>query len=256
MSLSVSVCHHTIQRSGKINGLPRLRRIWLSSAAGSLVKTCRVSSPVQSTAPTSTGPTTLHALNLDAFLVSCSSENSLLRTSTLDAGSLMPGSYTSWPVAWAEVSVTLVPSWCTTTPFTLSHWSTTLTCSTGTWPRFSPETPLFPMLTESGEPDRPPSTTSTTEPLTDTDTESQDTFLGTAAWTSPLCPTWSTSAQRSSTEPSRETTTPFLNSSEESCYYCCVSFLWHSAQKRTLNLYESLECYYPLCHKQRSGKAI
>jgi len=146
----------------------------------------------------------------------------------------MPGSFTSWPVDSAEVSVTRDPLWCIITPSTPSLWSTTQTCSTGTWQRFCQETHPYPMLTESGEPDKLLCTISTTEPPTDTDTESQDTLLGTALRTSPLCPTWSTWGRRLSMEHSRGTTIPLLNSSEQNialrlCSITSSKFLTHRA---------------------------
>lgn len=126
----------------------------------------------------------------------------------------MLGLSTSWQEVSEEVSVTQDPSLCTTTLSMQSHWSTTQICSIGTWPRSFQGTHLSLMHIASGEPDRLPSITSTTEPPIGTDTESQDTFLGTVLRTNPLCPTWSISAQRSSTEHSRGTSTPLLNLSE------------------------------------------
>lgn len=166
------------------------------------------------TGQTSTGPTTLQEHKWDASWVFSSSENFLSRTSTSDAGLHMPGSCGSYAEDLVVVSWELDLLWCTTTHSTPRPWWTTQICSTGQSLEFSPRTLLSPMLTENGEPDRPQSTISTTEPPTDTDTESQDTCSGMEAWTNLSCPTWSTWEQTLSTEPSRETSTPSLNSNE------------------------------------------
>lgn len=93
----------------------------------------------------------------------------------------MAGAFISSSEVLVVVFSTLDPSLCITTPSTPRLLLTIQILSTGHVPESYPRTHLFQMLTENGEPDRLQSIINTIEQLIDTDTESLDMFLGTAA---------------------------------------------------------------------------
>ena len=114
----------------------------------------------------------------------------------------------------AEVWDTRDQSSSTTIDFTSVLSSTTQTCSGGIFVAYYLATHQFQMRTESGVLDKLQCSISTIVLYTDTEWESQDTFLGMDRCRSQWCHTLWIREQMSSTVPSRETLTLRLRSSE------------------------------------------
>lgn len=138
----------------------------------------------QFTDQTSTGLITLPDHNWDAYSDYSLSENCQSRTSMCVAGLLMPGSSTLLWEVLVEDSSTRDQLFCTITLFTPSHSWTTQIFSSGTLQRFFQRILLCPMLIESGRLDKLLCSINITEQPTDTETESQDMYLGMVLWIS------------------------------------------------------------------------
>ena len=173
---------------------------------------------VQLKNPTGTGLTMRLVLNLDAYWDLLSSESFQSRISTLDAGSHMLISLSSFPEDLVEVSDTRSQSSSTTRDSRRELCWTTQISTGGTCAEFCQETHQFQMPTESGWQDNNQCIINTTRSSTDTEWEDQDTSIGTDHRASQSCHTSSIRVRMSSTEPSRRTATPLQRSSEEDRY--------------------------------------
>jgi hypothetical protein len=96
----------------------------------------------------------------------------------------------------------------------LRHSLTTRIYSTGMWPACCQRTHQCQMHIASGGPVRTLFSTWLTRTFTDTGSESLATFLGTAAWTSQSCHTWTTTEPTSLTVLSSATATLLPNLSD------------------------------------------
>lgn len=195
-------------RSGFQAGLQRLNMILISLHLGSQNQDMRKSLSDQLPNQTGTGLTMPPELKLDAFLVSPSLENSQLKTSISDVGCPTSGWCSSFPKVLEEDS-DIKDHWSSTVinSTTVLLWTTQIS-SGGTWQECCQRTHQFQTHTENGEQDKLQSSINTIRPVTDTESESQDMFLGMVLRTNQSCHILLIKAVMLSTVPSRETATP------------------------------------------------
>ena len=214
MTLFVSVSLSITWKNGFLLGPRRPKKISIFFNLGSQRAKLRKSLLDQCLNQTGTGLTTPLEDKLDASLVWPWLENSQLRISILDAG---------WPTStWSslyrrdseEVWDTKGQLSSTTISSTQELCWTTQISSGGTSAEFFQRTLQCQIPTESGEPDNNQYSINTTRPVTDTELESQDTFLGMDLRTNQLCHILWMLVPMSTTVPSRETATQQPLSSE------------------------------------------
>lgn len=215
MILFVSVSPNTPWRNGFQHGLKRLKKISIFSNLGSQNLRLKKSLWDQCQSPTGIGPITLPEVNLDAYLVWQSLESYQLRTSMLDAGWLISGWCSSSLRDLEEVLDIKDQSSSITINSTLELCWIIQISSGGTWLEFSQRTHQFQIHTENGELDNNQYSINTIRPVTDTESESQDTFLGMDLKTNQLCHILWTLEQMLLTVPSRETAIQLPHLSED-----------------------------------------